>query len=240
VVKNVGPGKATNISARLPIDSNLEAGWTNFSNPKVWVEKIVTDVEQPYMQLRLPDFESNGVITSTIVFRTKIDNVPDSVIFTRATVKWNDDSAIDRITGSNAVRLKIVDGASKDETGGKVQFLQLNPNEARPGKYILFGDIYGPNEIVSLWYTNQNGESVALGNTRADDRGIINFELDSSKLPRQTNLVVAGFGNRTEVIGSVGFTFANPSPSSQPVKTFEVHPLRLEEQKSLLSKGLKR
>jgi hypothetical protein len=236
-VKNVGPGKASNISARLPIDSNLEAGWTNFSNSQVWVEKIVTDVEQPYMQLRFPDFESNGVVTSTIVFRTKIDNVPDSVIFTRATVKWNDDTAIDRITGSNAVRLKIVNEASTDETGGKVQFLQLNSNEAKPGKYTLFGDIYGPHEIVSLWYTNQSGESVALGNTRADDKGQIWFELDSSKLPQETSLVVAGFGNRTEVIGSVSFILANSSPSSLKAKTFEVHPLRLEEQKSLLSKG---
>lgn len=184
VVKNVGQGKATDVTARLPIDANLYPAWSTFSDPKAWVEKIVTDTEQPYVEVRFPDFEPNSVVTSTLVFKTKIDNVPGSVIFTRATVKWNDDSSINRTTGSNAVRLNIVDGAAKDETKGNVQFFTLTPSKTKSGKYILFGDFFGPDEIVALLYTGKDGKSITLDGMRADATGSISYELDPARLPQ--------------------------------------------------------
>jgi uncharacterized repeat protein (TIGR01451 family) len=209
-VKNIGPGKANNVSLRFPIDANLVAGYTNFSNPKMWVSAIVTNVAQPYLQISLPSLEPHSKpLTGTIVFRPSANAQTGAIIFTRYSAGWDDDTGGGKTQLSNAVRF-VLGKANQNVSGGAIQLFDPPNATVQAGNtFKLSGDFYIPNELVTFWYTDKNGTSIPLGTKRADATGKLNFELDLKDFKAEEVYAVAGFGNRSEVTGSTVLTIVS-------------------------------
>ena len=207
LVKNIGPGKAGRVFVKMPVDVNLEIAYATFSNPQAWVEKIGQEGGAEYIQLRLPDFETGQVLTTTLVFRAKASAAIGTVT-TRLKAFWDDEVAAGRSTASNAVRFDLVAGSSnRNETGGKVQFLQTVAGETTSKKLVVTGDFFAPEEKVDFWYTDKNGASKKLEGAlaRADKEGYIKLEVNLEKVSFEVNqsYVIAGYGARSGVYGSL-------------------------------------
>jgi VCBS repeat-containing protein len=207
LVKNIGPGKAGRIFVKMPVDANLEIAFATFSNPQAWVEKIGQEGSAQYVQLRLPDLETAQFVKITLVFRAKAAAAPGTVT-TRIKVFWDDEVASGRSTASNAVRFALVAGSgNRNETDGKVQFLQVVTGETTAKKLVLTGDFFAPDEKVDFWYTDKNGASKKLEGAlaRADKEGYIKLEVNLEKVSFESNqsYVIAGYGARSSVYGSL-------------------------------------
>lgn len=220
-VTNIGPGQARLVYARIPFDANLEAGYTTFSDPKVWVEAIVTDTEHPYIQVRFPVIEPNSTYSATLVMRPKEGAATDATVFTRAQVFWDDDSAGGRVHGSNAVRFDLSATETRNDSDGAIQYFGLSANKiANGGVLDVTGDFFAPNELVTFWYTDKDNNSFALGVAQADSNGVATIAITPSNLAEGDTYVVAGYGNRSGVTGSGVVTIT--SETSGKARTYKV------------------
>ncbi len=207
-IKNIGAGRATQTSIRFPLDPNLAIGYTNFGDGRMWVSAIVTMTDQPYIQIKLPTLEAKQIMTGTVVFRPATSAPTNATIFTRYIVGWDDALAAGKQAGSNAVRYNLnKEGANRDETGGAVQFFDpASSSIANNTPFKFNADFYAPHELVTFWYTDKKGVSVALGTQQADDQGKMSFEFTAKDLIVGDSYVIAGMGNRSEVTGSIVVT----------------------------------
>jgi hypothetical protein len=209
VVKNIGPGKANRTYLKLPIAADLEIAYATFSNPKTWVEKIGQEDGDggEYVQVRLPDFEPEQTVTSTLVFRAR-STAAVGVVTSRIKVFWNDEVAPGRNNASNAVRYLLVAGsANRNDTGGEVQFLDVISAESNSKKLVVAGDFFAPEELVDFWYTDKNGVSKKLVGAvaRASRDGYIRLEINLDKVTFAAGqtYIIAGYGARSGVYGSL-------------------------------------
>ncbi|MEI6045491.1 MAG: choice-of-anchor Q domain-containing protein [Chloroflexota bacterium] len=219
-VKNVGPGQARDVKLEFPIDSNLEVGYAQFSREGMWVSEIVTSTAQPYVKIELPVLEPDAqqILTTTLVFRPKAQVTVGTVIFARYTGLWSDDQRAGKQVNSNGVRYQLSsDGSNRNDTGGKVQLFDPATINAAVGDTLTIkGDFYIPNEQVTWWYTDKDGVSTPLEASTADGEGKVSHELKVGDLKPGEVYVVAGFGNRSEVTGSLVITIVQPQPSPAP------------------------
>jgi uncharacterized repeat protein (TIGR01451 family) len=210
-LKNIGEGRAGQVGLRFPLDSNLELGYTQFIDPRIWVSAIVTSSTQPYIQINLPAMEAKQTITGTIVFRPAASASPTATLFTRYAISWDDEERGGKQTASNAVRFALDgEGINRDESGGAVQWFEADTTTVSNGTSLkVRGDFYAPNEYVTLWYTDKQGVSVPLGTKQADDKGQLELEFVAKDLVVGDSYVIAGIGSRSEVTGSLAFTVSS-------------------------------
>lgn len=203
-VKNIGPGQAEQVAARFPLNPQLELVFAQAANPAVWVEKIVTDTETPYVQVRFPNLQDSDELSIDLVFKAAAGAATGPVV-SRFSANWDDSTGAGKSVLSNSETVGLVTGsASLDVSGGAIQVLAVE--DLGGGKLRLTGDFYAPNEIVSWWYTDANSQSVALGNSPADSTGKASFEVNLAGLSTGQTYSFAGFGNRTEVTGGIAVT----------------------------------
>jgi uncharacterized repeat protein (TIGR01451 family) len=210
-VKNIGPGTASHITVRFPLDPALELGFASFDNPQVWVSAVVTSgVKQPYVQISIPDLEThNQPITAQLVFNASNQANAGSTVFSRYLVYWDDEEAAGKQRGSNAELYAFSeDNTIHNDTNGEVQF--FTPTRATISSshpITLTANFYAPDELVSFWYTDQEGKSIALGTKQADNEGKLNFEVPAEILTTNQTYIIAGFGNRSGMTGSAILVF---------------------------------
>jgi hypothetical protein len=223
-VKNVGPGKAVRVALRLPIDPNLTVGYASFSDSRMWVSAIVRDVDQPYLQIGMPDLDPNSQeFSGTLVFRPASTAKAGAVIFSRLFGAWDDDNGTGKKVYSNGVRFNLSsDNTNRDETGGAVQlFSPATTSVSNFSTLTITGDFYAPNESINLWITDKNGVSTGLGTSQADANGNFKFDLTVLNLAVGDSYSVVGFGSRSEVSGSTIITVVAP-PSPQTLETIDI------------------
>jgi uncharacterized repeat protein (TIGR01451 family) len=205
-IKNIGQGRAENIKLNFPIDPNLMIGFAQFEDSRIWVSAIITGVTQPYLQISLPalDPDPNQILKGTVVFHPADNAKAGATIFTRYPIYWDDATGPGKKTGSNAVSFALSeDGSTRNDTGGAVQLFEPNSIILNLGSsQKVIARFYAPNEPVTFWYTDKNGQSMLLGNWKADPDGNLTFEFDTRNLTPGESYAVVGFGNRSEVSGS--------------------------------------
>ncbi len=201
-VKNIGPGKATNVSVHLPIDALLQVGYLINTEKGVWVKQIVSDSPTPYIVIGLPDMEKGAVLNFKMAMRAASNAPANSTLFTTFTVGWSDDSAASRLQRSNGVRLVLsASDTNRNETDGAVQFFGLNI-EQTTHKVSVSSDFYAPDEGVDLWYTDKDSQSKSLGHYQADSNGKLQVSIDLSSWAANQSYVIAGRGVRTDTTGA--------------------------------------
>lgn len=227
-VKNIGTGTASAVYLQLPIDSNLEVGFATFTDPQAWVEKIVLDNSDgtPYIQIRLPDILPGQEQTAKVAFHAKTGAIAGSTIFTRFLAAWDDKTATAKKGHSNAVRVQLTASSNRDDSGGAVQYFTglQSPTDGSSGVQVL-ADFYAPDEKVDFWYTDSQSNSTALGSGKADQAGNLAQPLNLAALQIGQTYVVAGYGSRSGVTGSV---VVKVEATASGAKTFTLKPFKAD------------
>lgn len=208
-VKNIGVGTANRVRINFPYDPNLTVGYATFSDPRMWVSAVVTDAAQPYVTVELPNMQNNEEFITTLVLRPSATATNGATIFNRFTVGWDDGNKSGNQAGSNGVRFSLT-GGSLDNKGGEVQL--FNPAAATVANgqsQVISGDFFAPDEMVSFWYTDKDGNSTALGTALAGSDGSISITIAPVNLVAGQQYVVAGYGNRSGVYGSSVITIGS-------------------------------
>ncbi|NWJ45678.1 MAG: hypothetical protein HXX08_07345 [Chloroflexi bacterium] len=203
LVKNISnSGIAQDINVRVPIDPNLETGYATFTNPKAWVKAIVLDAPTPYVLIGLPNLGAGVTVGGTLVFRVKQADTTGASLFARFTVDWY--NGIHPVnTTSNGARVFFSANGDRNETDGNVLLFSPPTSQVKSGDSLdIVSDFYAPSEIVDLWYTDKNGQSVSLGYQWANRDGILVIHLSTNSLIAGESYVVAGHGRRSDIIGS--------------------------------------
>ncbi|MBN9390910.1 MAG: DUF11 domain-containing protein [Chloroflexi bacterium] len=228
LVKNLAGEERENVTLRFPVNSNLELAGVTFSDPLVWVRKVEASSPEPYIEMQLPDLQVQEMVTATVQFRAKPGASPGLTIFSRFSVQVSEPEGESYTTLSNSVRLTLTGNSNRDESGGSIQF--FTPQNLTTGtatRLKLIGDFYTPGEKITLWYTDEKGLSVALGDIYADKKGQIAPYINLEPMAKGQSYVVAGYGNQSEVIGSAVITITGQS--GPEVKSYTVRPLNPQE-----------
>jgi hypothetical protein len=222
-VKNIGQGPASLVTARLPIDPNLEVGYATIDPAEtgVWVEAIVTDVAEPYIQIAFPRMEPNSEHSLTISFRAKEGATADATVFTRAKVGWDDETGPDKSAWSNGVRFTLTGDTNRDDTGGEVQLFALTYGSNNNA--VVDADFFIPDELVDFWYTDENSQSTALGQVRVQPDGSLAVEVSLAPFEVGKVYTIAGRGGRSEITGAAQIQVVAATDSA---KTFKVETLK--------------
>ncbi|MEI7553982.1 DUF1565 domain-containing protein [Candidatus Chlorohelix sp.] len=205
LVKNISnSGTARHINVRVPIDPTLETGYATFNNPNAWVKAIVLDVPAPYVLIGLPDLGPGATVGGTLVFRVKqADITIGSSIFARFTLDWN--NGIQPVnTISNGARVFFSANGDRNETDGNVLLFSPPTSQVKSGDSLdISSDFYAPSEVVDLWYTDKNGQSVSLGSQSANRDGTLVIHFSTKPLTADESYVVAGYGRRSGITGRI-------------------------------------
>ena len=67
----------------------------------------------------------------------------------------------------------------------------------------ISSDFYAPSEVVDLWYTDKNGQSVSLGSQSANRDGTLVIHFSTKPLTADESYVVAGYGRRSGITGRI-------------------------------------
>lgn len=199
-VKNAGQGKAAAVSLSLPIDPQLVVGYTEFSDPNVWVSGVTSGS----VLVSLPALENSQAVSGTIVFRPNAETVPaaGSAVHTRYTLDWTNPSGSHGTSLSNAVSFVFGGpGSNFDVSGGEVQL--MTAGEPDGTKIVYHADFFIPNEIVTAWVTKPDGTSEALKQDQAtaDADGHFMVTVDTAGWA-PGSYIVATYGARSSTYGS--------------------------------------
>jgi YVTN family beta-propeller protein len=223
-VTNLGPGESEHPALQLPLDPNFELTNASFAQGDSWVEKIVTSGlapgQTPYVQVRFPTLSTSQVVTASLYLRPSQKAQAGQVIFTRATVRWDDATGAGKVRYSNAVRFGLTEGSQRNDSGGLVQFLSQDAGPVTQDRtgythLRLRGDFYAPDEKIELWYTDPSGTSKSLSYTYAgrDGQAQLDLYVPEGALSAGQTYVFAGKGGRSGVIGSLTLTFEGTADS---------------------------
>jgi hypothetical protein len=162
------------------------------------------------MEITAPfEVESNQGFSVQLVFHSSTEAPDGAVVFSRFRVTWNDDERANKAAYSNGVRYSLSSqpDSSLNLTGGEVQLFTPASSSVVNGQSLaISGDFFAPEEAVSLWYTDQDSNSVSLGMVKADSEGKISFSFSPSDLIPGETYVVAGYGNLSGTYGSTVLT----------------------------------
>jgi hypothetical protein len=175
----------------------------------MWVSQIVTGIDQPYILIGLPVMESGRVLTGSLVFHPASAAVDGATVFTRFSLNWSDDERSGKQAGSNGVRfgLSADPAAGLNLTGGEVQLLEPSAASLSNGQALsIGGDFFAPNEVVTFWYTDNAGNSKAIGSRTADATGSASVSFTPGDLLEGNTYVVAAYGNRSGIYGNSTLT----------------------------------
>lgn len=211
-VTNSGLGKAENVMLRFPLNPDLALGYTLFEDNRIWVSAIVSNTDQPYVQVSLPQLESKQNVRGVLVFRPAPNVQGGNIVALRYLLRWDDETGSGKTAQSNLVRFRFANPGegSWDDTGGAVQLFDPPQANATNGQSItITGDFYIPYEQVVIWYTDKNGVSTFLDLKRADRDGKLVFRFTPLSLNENENYVVAGQGQYSQVTGSIDLTITS-------------------------------
>lgn len=210
LVKNTGQGKAGFVSLTFPVDPRLSLGYTNFSNPNIWV----TSATATEVTINLPEIAYSGEVTGTLVFRPNAAVLPEvgGLVSSRYQLKWTNPAGNNGQSVSNAVSFIFGEaGSNQDVSGGLIQLMTADPPVG--SKMTYRSNFWIPNETVSAWLTAPDGTSKTLVVGRADGAGNFAVTVDSLNLTAGT-YVVAAYGAKSELYGS-GVLVVDSAGSSQ-------------------------
>lgn len=199
-VKNIGQGKATMTSLKLPIDPQLVLGYTEFGDQGIWV----SSVDENSVIVNLPPLSADQEISGTLVLRPKPSPAPviGSLVTTRYSLKWTNPAGNDSQAMSNAVSFTFGGpGSNQDVSGGTVQPLTSDGPVAGSTRVVYHSNFWIPNETVSAWLTRPDGSSLPLATGKANNQGEFSVEVDTANLAPGT-YVVAAYGQRSGMYGS--------------------------------------
>ncbi|MEI7555067.1 hypothetical protein [Candidatus Chlorohelix sp.] len=221
-ITNEGNGRSFDQHIEMPFDATLVTGYTTFSDPGMWVNSV----EAGLLRINLPALEPGNSLSGTVFFRPNPDNMPavgkelsffyylkyttgeDLPVFTADSI-YNFSSALGyfRTQGitngtctSNTVKVSFASD-NRNETDGKVMPLTPSETAVNAGTLVtLTGDMFIAGDLLSTWITNPNGQSTALANGRANDKGVGSLTVDTTGLAAGS-YVIAIYGQHTEITG---------------------------------------
>jgi uncharacterized repeat protein (TIGR01451 family) len=182
-LRNIGPGRARYLVARVPFDPILQPVGSNFPNNSDWITKIVAEGEHPYLEIHFHDLEMYQQATGSVTFQVKAGATPGAMMNLRFTGYWDDDTAVSRSRESNLVQVTF---GSADQNDNDAKVRHFNPAQVtvnRGAHVKLAADYFSPEEKVEFWYTGADGKSVSLGYVWADKQGNVSFEFGTANLP---------------------------------------------------------
>jgi hypothetical protein len=195
-VKNIGQGTANSLRVELPIDPSLVVGYGSFADPRVWVSAVTSNK----VVVSLPPLAYNQEVSGKVVFRPSPSATPGSKISLKYLLRFDDPAGAGKTLLSNGQSFTFA-ASSRDASGGTVQYLTPDVATANVGdNLVVVGEFFLPDEFVSAWYTDSNGQGVALGMFRADSNGKSSLTLATKNLAAGSYVVVL-YGNRSEVTG---------------------------------------
>ncbi len=201
-VKNLGEGQGEQLRLELPFDQALVVGYGNFSDTRVWISAVTSNL----VIVSLPPLGTNETVSGSIVFRPSPDTPPTfgTKVSLRYKLSFSDPTGSGS-RPSNMVGFSFAQ-SSVDNSNGAVTSLNPAVSSVSAGEKLTFrGDCFLPGEFVSTWITKPDGTSVALGQLIAGAEGEISLTLDTTGLAAGS-YVVAAYGNRSELTGSAGIT----------------------------------
>lgn len=208
-VANLGAGESSPSQLVLPIDPNLALGYTHFSDGRIWVSELVNSGLKAYVKVSLPAMQSGQSFVVTLIFRPAASAQVGAVIRSRVSIGWDDSAGTGKSSQSNTVHFSLSDGSSANESegsDGSIQRCEQDGATVEAGKvFTLTDSLYSSNELVSFWYTDSAGHSVALGSQQADKDGKISFEFQTAGLA-PGSYVLNGRGNRSLLTGTAVIT----------------------------------
>lgn len=199
-VHNEGMGAARNSSIQFPLNNNLIVGYTDFSDPRIWVSKIISG---QYLQITLPEIAPGSIFKIGLYFRPDLQAKNNELVKLRYKIFWNDDNATGKQASSNAVQFTLSDTVNLNVSDGSIQSEEAPPVVLKKGdSFTYHADYYIPDELVTFWYTDTKGNSIELGKGQADLSGIVNFEVTTASLASGETYVIAGYGLDSGITGS--------------------------------------
>jgi uncharacterized delta-60 repeat protein/uncharacterized repeat protein (TIGR01451 family) len=199
-VQNIGKGRTGAMTLRFPIPSSLTLGYAFFGDDRAWVTNVLSDE----LMIVLPALDKDATVIGTIVFRPSGTAKAGDSFLLRYRLRYGDEVKPVKDELSNGVSL-YWGVVNRDESNSNVQFLDLNID----GSTVTVGSrFFLADEIINLWLTDANGNSVALQapNKRADKNGNYTFAVavDVNGLNLAPGVyTLAAYGNRSLVTGAV-------------------------------------
>ena len=214
-VKNIGEGGATNLVLSFPVDPNLVVGYTQFTNPRVWVSAVTTTS----MTIGLPSLENHEIVSGTIVLRPNPKVAPPvgTKVISRFKLGYNDPTSTGKQQVSNAVAFTFGEvGSDWNVSDGRVQLFDPSQMSVRVGSKLEYkSDFFLPGEFVSSWLTGPDNKSSDLGGLRAGADGLLKLNVATAQLSPGT-YTVAAYGNRSEITLSSVLIILAPDDSTKP------------------------
>lgn len=199
-VRNIGPGSARYVYARVPFDPELiELGGSNFADSRDWVKEVKHDGANSYVEIRFHDLAMYEELGGSLSFMVKAGVKADTELNLRYTILWDDDTGVAHNRTSNLAHLVFSQDNHNDNSG---KYYSFNPAQlsVKRGEWVnLSADFFAPNEKVEFWYTGRDGKSVALGYAWANPQGKVHFELPTASMPGGVyNLSASGYFSQAQ------------------------------------------
>ncbi|HEX2909201.1 MAG TPA: hypothetical protein VH186_00230 [Chloroflexia bacterium] len=209
-VKNWGIGRAEHIRLSFPIDPALRVGYSEFDDPDVWVSGL----SETELTVTLPALENEQEATGNLIFRPRLNPVPEVGTRVSAVYALRYDDATGQVNRkSNGVTFTFA-ATSRDVSEGRTMLLIPDTLKASKGeKVTLSGSLFIPQELVNAWYTTGDGNSISLSQGHAANDGSYSLEVDTAALEPGTYQLVL-YGNRSMISGLATLTVTAPAPST--------------------------
>jgi uncharacterized repeat protein (TIGR01451 family) len=212
--RNVGPGQARLVYAKVPFDPNLlEPSASSFPDRRDWVKQVVTKGDTTYLEIRFHDLNIYEQASGSVTFQVKPGVKAGTQLNLRFTIVWDDDNDVGRSRQSNVAHLSFAEQGQNVNDGSAYPFDPAQVTLKQGEMVTLKGDFFSPLEKVELWYTDQAGKSVSLGYQWADQEGKVRATIATADLSAGTYNISAS-GYYSQVQGTMTLTVKSDEPNS--------------------------